>query len=577
MIRNYIKTAWRNLLKNRVFSFINVFGLAVGLTCCMLIAAYLYSELSYDTYPAKYKQLYRVGVKTLANGGMTDFVSVDVAVGEGIKRSYPEVSANTRLVQQGPTFVTNKDKQFKEQKIALADSNFLKIFSIPLFQGDDKTALVEPNSVVINKDLARKYFGNEQPVGKMLKFGNGLMKVTGVIDKVPDNSHFHYDAFMSMSTIGHNLQQTWSNIGFYTYLLLDKNADPKKLEAQFPKLVAEHVVPEVQHDMGVRLTKTQKAVGTFIFYLLPVTDIHLHTSTKYDLEPNSDISYVYIFGALAVFILLLACINFTNLSTATSARRSKEVGIRKVMGSLKEWLITQFLVESVMLTVCSMLLALGLVWLLLPYFNNLAGKHITIGFFFNYEAILMGLGLTLLVGLLAGLYPAFFLSSFRIINVLKGSTGTEPAKKNFLQSSLVVFQFTISTALIICTFIVYQQLHFMQNKKLGYDKDQLLVLSDTYTLSKNEFAFKDLLMRDSRVVNATVTTDIPGNGNMSGTEIYAKENKADETKNEIHCNIYRVDANYIKTLGIKLIEGRTVSPDFPGDSASVVINLVVFC
>lgn len=572
MIQNYIKTAWRNLLKNKAFSFINVFGLSVGLACCMFIIAYLYSELTYDTYPAKYKQLYRVGVKTLANGGMTDFVSVDVAVGEGIKRTYPEVLAYTRLVQQGPTFVSFSDRQFKEQKTALVDSNFLRVFSIPLIQGDDKTALIEPNSIVINKDLAKKYFGDDQPVGKMLKCGTALMKVTGVIDKVPDNSHFHFDAFISMSTIGHNLQHTWSNVGFYTYLLLDKNADPKKLEAQFPKLVAQYVVPEVQHDMGVSLAEAQKAVNTFLFYLVPITDIHLHTSTKYDLEPNGDISYVYIFGALAVFILLLACINFTNLSTASSARRSKEVGIRKVMGSLKEWLITQFLVESVMLTLCSMLFALGIVYLLLPYFNDLAGKHITIGFFLTYKALGIGLGLTLLVGVLAGLYPAFFLSSFRIINVLKGSIGTEPAKKNFLQSSLVVFQFTVSTALIICTFIVYQQLHFMQDKKLGYDKDQLLVLNDTYTLGNNEFAFKDQLMRDSRVVNATVSTDIPGNGNMSGTEIYAKENRSDETKNEIHTNIYRIDANYLPTLGIKLIEGRNVSPDFMGDTSSVVIN-----
>ncbi|MFI5159859.1 MAG: ABC transporter permease [Sphingobacteriales bacterium] len=572
MIRNYIKTAWRNLVKNKVFSFINVFGLSVGLACCMFIIAYLYSELTYDTYPANYKQLYRVGVKTLANGGSTDFVSVDVAVGEGIKRTYPQVLAFTRILQQGPTFVSYRDKQFKEKKTALADSNFLHMFSIPLIQGDEKTALTEPNSIVINKELAEKYFGSEQPVGKMLKFGNGLMKVTGVIDKVPDNSHFHFDAFISMATISHNLQQTWSNVGFYTYLLLDKHADAKQLEAKLPQLVAKYVVPETQHDMGVSLAEAQKAVSTFVFYLLPITDIHLHTSTKYDLEPNSDISYVYIFGILAVSILLLACINFTNLSTASSARRSKEVGIRKVMGSLKEWLITQFLVESVMLTLFSMLLALAIVFLLLPYFNNLAGKHIGISFFLNFKALGIGIGLTLLVGILAGLYPAFFLSSFRIINVLKGSTGTEPAKKNFLQSSLVVFQFTVSTALIICTFVVYQQLHFMQNKKLGYDKDQLLVLNDTYTLGNNEFAFKDQLKRDSRVVNATVSTDIPGNGNMNGTEVYAKEHKSDETKNEIHTNIYRVDANYISTLGIKLIEGRNVSPDFPGDSSNVVIN-----
>ncbi len=571
MIRNYIKTAWRNLVKNKVFSFINVFGLAVGLACCMFIAAYLYSELTYDTYSVNSNQLYRVGLTTLGNGSVTDFPMVDVAVGPGMKRIYPQILDATRLSRRGPMFVVYKNRQFKEEKTVSVDSNFLRLFSIPLIQGDDKTALTEPKSIVITNALAVKYFGNEAPVGKMLKAGNDLMKVTGVIDKVPDNSHFHYDAFISSSTYP-DLQQTWSNVNYYTYLLLDKNADPKKLEAQFPQLVAKYVVPEVQHDMGVSLAEAQKAVNTFKFYLMPITDIHLHSSTKFDMEPNGDMSYVYIFGALAVFILLLACINFTNLSTASSSKRSKEVGIRKVMGSLKEWLVTQFLVESVMLTLLSMVLALGIVWVLLLYFNELAGKHISIWFFLGFKAIAVGIGLTLLVGILAGLYPAFFLSSFRIINVLKGTTGTEPAKKNFLQSSLVVFQFTISTALIIATFIVYQQLHYMQNKKLGYDKEQLLVLNDTYLLGNNEYAFKYQLMRDSRVVNATVSTDIPGNGNMSGTEIYPQEKASNETKNEIHSNIYRIDGNYLSTFGIKLASGRGVSPDFPADSSAVVIN-----
>jgi putative ABC transport system permease protein len=571
MIRNYIKTAWRNLVKNKVFSFINVFGLAVGLACCMFIAAYVWSELSYDTYPTNYKQLYRVGITTLGNGNTTDFPLVDIAVGQGIKNAYPEVLAATRLAQLGPVFVSYNNMQFKENKIAKADSNFMRMFSIPLQQGDEKHALVEPRSIVINNDLAKKYFGDRPALGQMLKIGNDLMKVTGVFDKVPDNSHFHFDAFISMTTFPER-QQTWSNIGYFTYLLLDKNADPKKLQAKFPQLVAEHVVPEIQHDMGVSLAEAQKAVNSFVFYIKPITDIHLHTSTKFDLEPNGDISYVYIFSALAAFILLLACINFTNLSTASSSRRSKEVGIRKVLGTLKEGLITQFLVESIILTLFAMVVALGIVYALLPYFNNLANKHIGMSFFLNYKAIGIGIILTLLVGILAGLYPAFFLSSFRIINVLKGNSGSEPNKKNLLQSSLVVFQFTVSTALIIATFIVYQQLHFMQNKKLGYDKEQLLVLNDTYTLGNNEFAFKDQLLHDSRVMNATVSTDIPGNGHMSGTEIYAKDRQANETKAEIHCNIYRIDANYLPTFGIKLLSGRNISPDFPGDSSAVIIN-----
>jgi len=571
MIRNYIKTAWRNLRKNKVFSFINIFGLAVGLACCMLIASYLYSELTYDTYSVNSKQLYRVGINALGNGNVSDFPMPDVAVGPGIKAAYPQVLEYTRFRFNGPVFVSYNNRQFKESKFALADPNFLQLFSIPFLQGNEKTALVEPRTIVLTQALAKKYFGDESPIGKTLKIGDDLMKVTGLIDKIPDNSHFHFDGFISMSTLRPQ-QQTWSNVGYYTYLLLDKNADPKKLEAQFPQLVAKYVVPETQRDMGVSLAEAQKAVNTFKFYLKPITDIHLHTSTKYDPEPSGDISYIYIFSALAFFILLLACINFTNLSTASSARRSKEVGIRKVMGSLKSWLISQFLTESVMLTGFSMLFALAIVYLLLPYFNDLAGKHVTMGFFLNYKAIFIELLVTLVVGLSAGIYPAFFLSSFQILHVLKGNSGTAPAKKNILQSSLVVFQFTISTALIIATFIVYQQLHFMQNKKLGYDKDQLLVLNDTYTLGNNEFAFKQQLTRDSRVVNATVSTDIPGNGNLGGTQIYAKDKAHDETNNEIHCNIYRIDGNYMSTLGISLAKGRSVSPDFPGDSSNVVIN-----
>ncbi|HTD98246.1 MAG TPA: ABC transporter permease [Mucilaginibacter sp.] len=571
MIRNYIKTAWRNLIKNKVFSFINIFGLAVGLACCMFIASYLYSELTYDTYPVNSKQLYRVGLTSLENGGVSDFPMPDIAVGPGIKNNFPQVLSFARVANWKPSFVSYQDKQFKEVKMALCDSNFLQLFSIPLIQGDDKNALIAPRSLVITAQMSNKYFGNESALGKTLKVGDDLFKITGVIDKVPDNSHFHYDAFISMSTYP-DRQQTWSNVGYYTYLLLAKNADPKKLEALFPQLVAKYVVPETQRDMGVSLAEAQKAVNTFKFYLVPITDIHLHTSTKYDMEPNGDISYVYIFGALAVFILLLACINFTNLSTASSARRSKEVGIRKVMGSLKEWLVTQFLVESVMLTLFSMLLALGIVYLLLPYFNDLSGKHTTIGFFLNYKALLIGLGLTLFVGVLAGLYPAFFLSSFKILSVLKGGSGSEPAKKNFLRSALVVFQFTISTALIIATFVVYQQLHFMQNKKLGYDKDQLLVLNDTYSLGDNEAAFKQQLLRDSRIVNATISTNIPGNGNMGGTQVYPLGLNGDENKNTISMNIYQVDGNYLSTMGISLARGRNASPDFPADSSSVVIN-----
>ena len=265
-----------------------------------------------------------------------DFPSVDVGVGPGIKRAYPGVLAVTRLTQRGPVFVKYNDKQFKEKKIALIDSNFLSFFSIPLLEGDTKTALTESKSMVITRAFEKKYFGDGDAIGKIITIGNDPIKITGIFEKVPDNSHFHADAFLSMATyVSPSTKQTWSNVGYYTYLLLDKNASPAKMQAGFPELVSKFVVPEIQHDMGVSIAEAQKSVNTFIFYLRPLTDIHLYSATKYEYESNSDIHYIYIFGALAFFILLLACINFTNLSTASSSKRSKEIGIRKVLGSEK--------------------------------------------------------------------------------------------------------------------------------------------------------------------------------------------------------------------------------------------------
>src|SRR5258706_5326973 len=350
MIQNYLKIAWRSIVKNKIFSIINIVGLASGLACFMLIGEFVYKELSYDKYPADAKNIYRINLSVTGNGDVAVYPNVDLAVGEGIKKAFPEVKAFTR-VSPVIDFIKYSDKQFKEEHLAFADSDFLRIFSIPLIEGNPNEALVQPNSIVISKAFAKKYFGNGEPVGRSLAIGTRetLYKVTGIIDKVPDNSHFHFDAFLSLST-WHVTNKTWSNLGPYTYLVLDKNTHTQKLQAKFPQLVAKFVVPEIQHDMGVSLVEAQKSVNTFVFSLQPLTDIHLRSNTKSEMEPNGDIQYVYIFSALAIFILLLACVNFTNLSTALASKRSREVGIRKVMGSLKKQLVFQFLTESVLLT-----------------------------------------------------------------------------------------------------------------------------------------------------------------------------------------------------------------------------------
>src|SRR5215831_18281620 len=361
MIFNYLKIALRNLKKNSAFSAINILSLSIGLTCCMLIGAYIVDELSYDRNSPQSAQIYRIGIKMDQNGGTADYPHVDVAVGPGIQQTYPEVLAYTRLMTMGELFVKAGDKQFKERHFAGVDSNFLQFFSIPLIEGDPKTALSGPGTIVVTKEFAKKYFGNESALGKTLPIFRGV-KITGVIEKMPDNAHFHFDAFIYRQLRG----TTWSNIGIYTYFMLDKKADPAKLTAKFPELVEKYIVPETVHNMGVSLAEARKSAANWHFYLMPLTDIHLNSHTKYELEPNGDRQYIYIFGALALFILLLACLNFANLATVSSAQRAREVGIRKVLGSLKAQLIGQFLAESTVLTFVSMLVALTLVSALLP-------------------------------------------------------------------------------------------------------------------------------------------------------------------------------------------------------------------
>lgn len=571
MLKNYFKTAWRSLLKNKTFSLINIFGLAIGLCCCLLIAAFLVDELSYDKQSENAESLYRIELG-LEDESHSAFSSVDVAVGEGMKNAFPEITAFTRLAHGGNVFFKHGDKQFKEPNYAIADSNFLQLFGVPLLQGNAATALKEPNGVVLSKAYALKYFGATDVVGKSLLFGdnNQPLKVTGVFNKIPSNTHFNFDIFIAGNTWEN--RHTWSNVGFYTYLQLKPGTDAKKLEAKFPQMVAKYVVPEIQNDMGVSLAEAQKSVNTFIFHLKPVTSIHLTSNNKDELAANGSKMYVYIFGALAVFIILLACVNFTNLSTASSINRSKEVGIRKVLGSDKKQLVIQFLTESVLMTMLSLVIALMGVYLLLPYFNQLSGKQLEFHFFVSPLTIFITIFACLAVGILAGIYPAFFISSFNTISVLKSSSSATTQGRSGLRSGLVVFQFAVSTALIIATIVVYQQLHYMQNVGLGFSKEQVVVINDTYLLKGNETAFKDQLKQDSRVANATLSYNVPINGAMNGTQVYAKQEKDNGTHSEIHINIYNVDYDYLSTLGMQVIKGRNFSPSFGADSTGVLIN-----
>ncbi|HTD93601.1 MAG TPA: ABC transporter permease [Chitinophagaceae bacterium] len=568
MIKNYIKIGLRNLWKNKSFSFINIFGLSVGFICCLLLAAYVNDELSYDKQPAHASDIYRVEL----NIENKDFYSsVDNAVGPGMKSAFPEVETFTRFNQWGGIFIKKDDIQYKEPSIAVVDSNFLRFFSIPLLKGNPVTALMEPYSIVLSQSFAKKYFGNSEALGQQLLFNSNPnpYKVTGVIADLSPNLHFNFGIFVSKN----ERQMTWSNLGDYTYLRLKPGSDPAHLESQFPQLVAKYVVPEVQRDMGISLSEAQKSVNTFRFILKPLSRIHLYSDNKDELAANGSIKYVYIFSALALFILLLACVNFTNLSTAFSTKRSKEVGIRKVMGSGKHELMIQFLLESILLAFFAYLFSLIFVYLLLPYFNELAGKQIVFSFFFHPVVLLSSLLVVVIAGVLSGIYPSVFLASFNIIQVLKSGSAMKVGSSRGLRTGLIVFQFFVSTVLIASTIVVYRQLHFMQSKKLGFDTEQVLVLNDTHLIGGSQEVFKEEMLKDPRVTGVTLSRDVPvASQSMDGTQAFIKEKSEKTTNPEIHINKYHVDYDYVSTLGMQMVGGRNFSKDFPSDSAAMVIN-----
>jgi putative ABC transport system permease protein len=397
--------------------------------------------------------------------------------------------------------------------------------------------------------------------------------VSGVIEPAPVNSHFHFDAFISRISFPQMKDSSWINLGTFTYVQLNKNANADRLESKFPQIVSENVIPQIQKNRGISLDEARKAGNEFVLKLRPLTDIHLYSKTKFELESPGDIQYVYIFGALAIFILLLACVNFVNLSTAGAAGRTKEVCIRKVMGSFRNQLIFQFLAESVLVSFCALLISFMLVYFLLPWYNQLSGGQMNFSFFTNPLAVLSIAGFTLLTGMIAGIYPAFFMSSFQPVKVLKGMQGTRFSGKSLLRDGLVVFQFSISFILIIATLVIFIQLRYMQNRKLGYNKEQVLVINNTRTLKQDQDAFKQALLQNRFVIGVTNALGAPADSKMDGTQVYPMETKDNENHGDIHINIYNVDYDYIPVLQMEMVSGRNFSKNFPTDSIDgTIIN-----
>ena len=569
MFQNYITTALRNVFKNKGFSLINVTGLAVGMAACLLIFLFVQDELSYDAYHEKADQIYRIAVDYKLRSQEFEVATVGPVVAETMISLYPEVEDAVRFRDPGDLIIQYGDISFRESAAVFTDPSFFNVFSIPLIAGDQKTALAEPHSLVLSRKMAEKYFRNDNPLGKTLKVGNrDDYKVTGVIEKIPDNTHFHYDFLLSMASLDESRVPSWLTLNFQTYLLLKPGSDTKVLESKFSELVTKYVGGEIEKITGI---SAKLAFGSgqfrFQFYLQPLRDIHLHSDLLAELEANSDIKYVYIFSAIALFILIIASINFMNLSTARSAGRAKEVGVRKVLGSQRIQLIRQFLAEAVFFSFFSMILALFLVSLFLTTFNHLSGKSLSISSLSSLFFIGMILLIGILTGILSGVYPAFFLSAFQPVKVLKGEL-QRGVRSGPLRNSLVVFQFTATIILIIGTLSVYRQLQFIQNRKLGFEKEHVLILDNANLLRDQSQAFKGEVLTHPEYLSATVTGYLPIPSSRNATTVFPEG----DVRSSSTVQFWTVDYDYIKTLGMTIARGRDFSREYSTDTSSVIIN-----
>ncbi len=571
MIKNYFKIALRNLWRNKGFSAINIIGLAIGIATCLIIMLFVNNELSYDSYNKKAGLIVRVYFEGNVQGEKMKESNVMPPVAQTLKADFAEVEAATRIRNYGTPRLIYNDKSFREDAFAFVDSNFFEVFTLPLIQGNATTALLEPNTIVITKALAAKYFGKQDPMGKIIHFKDGkntAYKVTGVINKVPVNSHFSFELFASMASLPESKEASWMVSNFYTYLLLKKGYDYKKLEAKLPAVVEKYIGPQLLQAMGISFKDYKKNGNDLSFRLQPLTGIHLHSHFINDLSASGDIRNVYIFGAIAVFMLLIACINFMNLSTSGASKRSREVGIRKVLGSMKVALIKQFLTESILITAIALVLALVFIYLTLPAFNAIAEKNLRLRFT-DHPLLIPGLLMfVLFTGILAGSYPAFYLSSFKPVEVLKGKFSSGKGSAG-LRSGLVVFQFFISIFLIVSTVVVYRQLSYMQSKNLGYNKEQVMILSDTWMLGNKQEIFYQQLLNDPRIANVSRSEYLPAGQSGNNNFFVSSTEKSNQLVKTLR---YEVDENYIATLGMQLLEGRNFSTAFGNDSNNIILN-----
>jgi putative ABC transport system permease protein len=559
MFKNYLKIAWRNIIRHKGYSFINIFGLAAGVACCILIMVWVQNELSFDRFNSKADRIYRLYNELTLNGRTRTAPVVSAPVAPALRQSFPEVESAVRILSFYNTTVKYGEKEFREDQVYFADNSIFDIFSLPLSQGNPKSALASGYTAVITEKTARRYFGAENPMGKLLKFGDGReYAITGVMNNMPSNSHIQFDILCSFATwLAENKQEAemWGRINLYTYVLLAPGTDLRQFHAKIDRLIDEKIGKDLK-----------KVGGSLKFHLQPLTRIHLHSDFEMDPSKTGDIKTVFLFSGVALFILFIACINFINLATARYANRAMEVGLKKTLGASRGSLARQFLGESFFVAFLAVLFACLFAVLLLPLLRSLSGQEFSAAIFMKPLYLSSFVFFTVLVGVLAGSYPAFFLSSFDPVQTLKGKLKAGAASSLF-RRTLVVGQFAISIALVIGTMAIFEQMQFIRSKHLGFDKEQVLVLSLPRSKNVSPQTVRDEMASIPGVANAGMSADVPGTG-FSMTN-FVPEGRTE--KEALLMQEMEIDDQFLVTLGMKIVKGRNFSRDMKTDPTDALL------
>lgn len=566
MIKYYLKTIIRNLLKNKFYSAINIVGLTIGIAACVLIMLYVQFELSYDRFYENSDKIYRVNLLSAQDNNITKWPFSSPPLRNAIQDEIPEVEESVRITNYSQLVILYKDKVFNETKWCFADANFFKIFSTSFIYGEPSTALVEPNTVVLTETTAKRYFGNENPLGQTLtRKNNNDCVVTGVIKDFPKNSHIQPDFLASMKSQPLDNNLNWINNILYTYVLVKEGALNQDVDKKLEDLVNEHVGPYMKQNKGVSLEELAAKGNQYKYYTQPLSKIYFDREVIAGPELSGNSSYVIIFSIIAVFILVIACINYMNMSTARSVNRAKEVGLKKTLGSTRNNLILQFLSESVTVTLISLVFALILIKIMLPAFNNLVDKQLVFNYFGNFSTIPLLLIFGIVIGIIAGSYPAFFLASFKPVKIIKGIQKSDGLHGK-LRSGLVVFQLIVTIVLFSGTFFISKQLNFLQNKELGFNKENLVIIKQANYLGSQISSFKSEILTKSGILHVSNSTSIPGRSKYGSTFYHEL---ASDAKGMAQL---WVDADFLKTYDIELIRGRFFKEGNQANSKSIVLS-----